>query len=120
MHLRTSFHFTLHLSPFTLFSMHIVQILPALNEGGVERGTVELNREFVKCGHRSTVISAGGKLSGQIDRDGGEHIALDVKSKNPLTALSRAGKLKNTFGGFKSFHRALSQSCAWMAVYYGE
>ncbi|MFO7937302.1 MAG: glycosyltransferase family 4 protein [Kiritimatiellia bacterium] len=74
--------------------MHIVQILPALNEGGVERGTVELNREFVKLGHRSTVISAGGKLAGEIDSDGGEHITLDVRSKNPLTALCRANELK--------------------------
>lgn len=74
--------------------MHIVQILPALNEGGVERGTVELNREFVRLGHRSTVISAGGKLADQIGEDGGEHLTLDVKSKNPLTAFSRAAKLR--------------------------
>ncbi len=74
--------------------MHIVQILPALNEGGVERGTVELNRELVKLGHTSTVISSGGKLVGQIGADGGEHKNLDVKSKNPLTALSRVAKLR--------------------------
>ena len=74
--------------------MHAVQILPALNEGGVERGTVELNRELVKLGHRSTVISSGGKLAGQISADGGGHITLDMRSKNPLTALSRASKLR--------------------------
>jgi len=74
--------------------MHIVQILPALNEGGVERGTVELNREFVRRGHRSTVISSGGKLADLIDSHGGEHIILNVKSKNPLSALSRAAELK--------------------------
>jgi len=79
--------------------MHVVQILPALNEGGVERGTVELNRELVKLGHRSTVISSGGKLAGLIDADGGEHIELDVKSKNPLTALSRAAQLRQVLGG---------------------
>jgi glycosyltransferase involved in cell wall biosynthesis len=75
--------------------MHIVQILPALNEGGVERGTVELSRELVKLGHTSTVISSGGKLVGQIDADGGEHIELDVKSKNPLSAFMRALALRN-------------------------
>jgi len=74
--------------------MHVVQILPALNEGGVERGTVELSRELVERGHRSTVISSGGKLAGQIVTDGGEHITLDVKSKNPLSALLRVSKLR--------------------------
>ena len=42
--------------------MKIVQLLPELNEGGVERGTMELSRELVKLGHESIVISAGGKL----------------------------------------------------------
>ncbi len=74
--------------------MHIVQILPALNEGGVERGTVELNREFVSRGHRSTVISCGGRLMETVTREGGEHLSLDVKSKNPLSAPYRAAVLR--------------------------
>ncbi|MDK2858735.1 MAG: hypothetical protein PWQ89_1854 [Verrucomicrobiota bacterium] len=74
--------------------MHIVQILPELNQGGIERGTVELNRELVKRGHRSTVISAGGNQAAQIEKDGGEHISLDVCSKNPLTVPFRIHKLQ--------------------------
>lgn len=74
--------------------MHIVQILPELNQGGVERGVVEFSRELIKLGHQSTVISAGGKLAGQIETDGGRHITLDVCSKNPLTFFSRVLKLK--------------------------
>lgn len=74
--------------------MHIVQIIPELNQGGVERGVVELNRALVERGHRSTVISAGGKLVDQIKTDGGCHITLDVCSKNPLTFFSRVFKLK--------------------------
>ena len=66
--------------------MHIVQIVPELNEGGVERGTVELSRELVRQGCGSTVISAGGKLVPQIVIDGGRHVTLDVAGKNPLTA----------------------------------
>jgi glycosyltransferase involved in cell wall biosynthesis len=65
--------------------MHIVQILPELNQGGVERGAVELSRELVKRGHQSTVISAGGSQAAQIEKDGGRHITFDVCSKNPLT-----------------------------------
>lgn len=74
--------------------MKIVQLLPKLNEGGVERGTVELNREFVKLGHESIVISNGGKQAKQVDVDGGKHIKFDVASKNPFTALWRVHKLR--------------------------
>jgi glycosyltransferase involved in cell wall biosynthesis len=71
-----------------------VQLIPALEEGGVERGVVELNREFVRRGVRNTVVSAGGRLAPLIERDGGTHITLDIKSKNILTAVSRAMKLR--------------------------
>ena len=74
--------------------MHIVQVLPELNQGGVERGTVEFNRELVNRRHKSTVISAGGKLAEQIEADGGTHITLDVCSKNPLTVPFRVRKLR--------------------------
>ena len=74
--------------------MKILQILPELNEGGVERGTVELNREFVKQGLTSFVISNGGKLENQINIDGGKHIKFDSCSKNILTVFSRVSKLK--------------------------
>jgi glycosyltransferase involved in cell wall biosynthesis len=69
--------------------MKILQILPSLDDGGVERGTVDSNRLYVTAGHESWVISAGGKRVVEIERDGGKHITLDVKSKNPLTALPR-------------------------------
>ncbi len=74
--------------------MHVVQILPELNQGGVERGTVEFSRELVARGHQSTVISAGGTQAAQIEKDGGKHITLDVCSKNPITFFSRVLKLK--------------------------
>jgi len=73
--------------------MHVVQLIPSLNEGGTERGVVDLNREFVHRGIRNTVISSGGKLVPQIVSDGGTHIVCDVKSKNPLTFPLRVLKL---------------------------
>jgi hypothetical protein len=74
--------------------MKIVQLLPELNEGGVERGTMELSRELVKLGHESIVISAGGKLKEQIKKDGGTHITFDVCSKNPFTVPVRMVQLR--------------------------
>ena len=74
--------------------MRIVQVIPELNEGGVERGVVELNREYVKLGIESYIISNGGKLVNQITQDGGNHITFDVCSKNIFTSFSRVSKLK--------------------------
>ncbi|MFK2823810.1 glycosyltransferase family 4 protein [Arcobacter sp. YIC-80] len=72
----------------------VVQVLPELNEGGVERGTVESSREYVKKGFESIVISNGGKLVSQIQVDGGKHYTFDVCSKNILTVLLRIVALK--------------------------
>ena len=69
--------------------MRILQILPSLNDGGVERGTVDSNRAYVAAGHDSWVISAGGKRVAEIERDGGHHVTLDMRGKNPLTAFFR-------------------------------
>lgn len=74
--------------------LHIVQILPELNQGGIERGVVEFNRELVKREYQSTVISAGGTQAAQIEADGGRHIQFDVCSKNPLTFPFRVFKLR--------------------------
>lgn len=74
--------------------MRIVQILPSLDDGGVERGTVDSNRLYIAAGHESWVISAGGKRVSEIERDGGHHVTVDVKSKNPLTAYFRMRALR--------------------------
>lgn len=95
--------------------MKIVQLLPELNEGGVERGTVELSRELVKLGHESVVISAGGKLAEQIQKDGGTHITFDVYSKNLFTAPFRIIKLRIILKGIKpDVLHARSRVPAWL------
>lgn len=62
----------------------IVQILPELNLGGVERGTVEVARAIIAAGGKAVVISNGGHLVAQLKRIGAEHYTLPVHSKNPL------------------------------------
>lgn len=63
----------------------VVQILPALNAGGVERGTLEVGKHLVEHGHRSIVISAGGRLVEQLTREGSEHVQWDIGSKRLWT-----------------------------------
>lgn len=74
--------------------MKVIQLLPELNEGGVERGVCDLNREFIKKGIENIVISNGGILVEQIIKDGGKHIKFDICSKNILTVPFRILKLR--------------------------
>lgn len=74
--------------------MKTLQLVPAMEQGGVERGVVEVNRALVAAGWENVVVSAGGRLAGQIEADGGRHITLDVKSKNPFTYFTRAARLR--------------------------
>lgn len=95
--------------------MKIVQLLPELNEGGVERGTVELSRELVKLGHESIVISAGGKLKEQIIKEGGTHITFDVCYKNPFTVPLRIVKLRKILNELNpDILHARSRVPAWL------
>lgn len=96
--------------------MKIVQLLPELHEGGVERGTVDLNRELIIGGHESLVVSNGGILADQIEADGGQHIVFDLCSKNPVTVLSRMLKLRRLLKELRpDIIHARSRIPAWLA-----
>jgi glycosyltransferase involved in cell wall biosynthesis len=75
-------------------SLTVVQILPALESGGVERGTLEVGKYLVEHGHRSIVISAGGRLVEQLQREGSEHVTWDVGRKSLITLLRYVGRLR--------------------------
>lgn len=66
----------------------VAQIVPELHSGGVERGTLEVNAELAARGHRSLVISAGGRLVEQVVAAGGEHFVMQVARKSPATLRS--------------------------------
>ena len=78
----------------------VVHLLPALEQGGVESVVCDLVRgfRFQVSGFRvqveSVVVSKGGRLVARVEQAGGRHIALDLKSKNPLTYFIRAWKLR--------------------------
>ena len=71
----------------------VVQMLPALESGGVEKGTLEVGKYLVGHGHRSIVISAGGRMVAQLEREGSEHIAWPVGAKR-LSTLRYIWKLR--------------------------
>lgn len=63
----------------------VLQLLPSLESGGVERGTLEVANELVRRGHRSLVISGGGRMVAALERGGSTHINWDIGAKSPWT-----------------------------------
>lgn len=63
----------------------VVQLLPALESGGVERSTLEIAEALVRAGHRALVVSAGGRLVPRLQALGAEHVDLDIGRKSLLT-----------------------------------
>ena len=65
----------------------MVQVLPALELGGVERGTLEIARALVQNGDQSIVVSAGGRLVEQLESEGSRHVCWNLGKKSLLTFL---------------------------------
>ena len=102
--------------------MTVVHLVPAMEQGGVESVVRDLNRVVVGAGWRSVVISKGGRLADQIEADGGRHVAMDIKSKNPLTYFPRALRLRRTLAEFKAEDAKIlvcahSRVPAWLFVW---
>jgi lipopolysaccharide heptosyltransferase II len=67
--------------------MNVLQILPELNVGGVERGTVDLAKYLVKLGHKAVVVSNGGELVKDLQALGAIHYQLPVDKKSIINII---------------------------------
>jgi lipopolysaccharide heptosyltransferase II len=67
--------------------MNILQILPSLDVGGVETGTIDLARYLVRNGHKAVVISGGGRLVRELDKIGARHYTLPVGKKSLFSVI---------------------------------
>ena len=67
--------------------MKVIQILPELNAGGVERGTLEIAAYLVSKGHEAIVISNGGRMAQALEASGARHIAMPVHRKSLVSLL---------------------------------
>ena len=96
--------------------MKVVHLLPALEQGGVETVVCDLVKVLTDCD--SVVISKGGRLVERVTAAGGRHIALDLKSKNPLTYFIRAWRLRKILRAEKpDLVCAHSRVPAWLFVW---
>jgi glycosyltransferase involved in cell wall biosynthesis len=97
----------------------ILQVIPNLSAGGAERTTIEIAEAMKAAGGRSLVISAGGRLEGELSRSGGELIKLDnAGTKNPFSIYAHAGVIAKVArqNNVVLIH-ARSRAPAWSALW---
>ncbi|TDQ47621.1 glycosyltransferase family 4 protein [Permianibacter aggregans] len=93
----------------------VIQLLPELQGGGVERGTLEIAKGLVAAGHRSIVISNGGRLVEKLEAEGSEHFALPVHKKS-LWSLWQVPRLRKLFDEIRpDIIHARSRMPAWLS-----
>ena len=61
-----------------------------MDEGGLERGTLEITEAIVRAGGRALVATAGGRLLPRVTRAGGEVVAMNLASRNPVNLWQNA------------------------------
>jgi glycosyltransferase involved in cell wall biosynthesis len=95
----------------------ILQVLPSLVSGGVERGTLEIAEATVAAGWRAYVASAGGPLVPALEALGAHHITLPLATKSPTGIWRNAGRLAAIARdeGIGVLH-ARSRAPAWSAL----
>lgn len=95
----------------------VLQVLPRLDQGGVERGTVEVAGALIKAGWRAVVASAGGRMTAEILRSGAEHVELPLATKNPAMILLNAVRLARLIEDRNiDIVHARSRAPAWSAM----
>jgi hypothetical protein len=94
----------------------VLQVLPALDSGGVERGTIEIVEALTAQGWTALVASQGGRLVAAVERAGGRHITLPLRTKMPWVMWRNAGRLAEVIGGQGvDLVHARSRAPAWSA-----
>jgi glycosyltransferase involved in cell wall biosynthesis len=100
----------------SLDSPVVLQVLPSLITGGVERGTIEMAQAIVEAEATALVASAGGPLVRQLQRAGGIHVPLKLTTKSPLGIWRNAAALETLIRDRKvSLVHARSRAPAWSA-----
>lgn len=73
--------------------MKVLQILPELNAGGVERVVMVVSDYLVAHGHQSVIVSNGGRFAPAVEQSGARHLALPVHRKS-LASLFQVRPLR--------------------------
>lgn len=96
----------------------VLQVLPELEHGGVETGTVEIASALAEHGITNFVASAGGRMVHDLEKIKVPHFTLPLKTKNPLKLYLNSLKLEKIIkeNGINIVH-ARSRAPAWSAYW---
>ena len=98
--------------------LKLLQIVPSLESGGVEQGTVDVANYIASKGLDSFIVSSGGKMMQQLNRKKAHHITVPLYSKNIFTMFRNANKLKKVIekNNINLVH-VRSRAPAWILKY---
>ncbi|HUC67118.1 MAG TPA: glycosyltransferase family 4 protein [Stellaceae bacterium] len=95
----------------------VLQVLPRLVTGGVERGTVEVAAALVAAGWKAVVASEGGPMVRELERAGARHVELPLAAKNPFTMRRNIERLSQLIRRERvDIVHARSRAPAWSAL----
>jgi glycosyltransferase involved in cell wall biosynthesis len=96
---------------------HVLQVLPAMEMGGVERGTVQMAAALTNAGWDATVASSGGLMTHELSRSQAEHIELPLAAKRPFRMLRNGDALADLINRRNiDLVHARSRAPAWSAL----
>lgn len=96
----------------------ILQVIPELGPGGAEQGCIDMAAEIQNSGAQAIVISHGGSRVHELARVGAVHIDMPVHSKNPITIMKNAAKMKSIIERYNvNIVHARSRAPAWSAYH---
>lgn len=95
---------------------NVLQVLPALDAGGVERTTIEVAEALVEAGHGAYVVSGGGRLVQRLTKTGATHFTARIGSKGLFSFPWRVAALRKLIVMNKiDIIHARSRAPAWAA-----
>ncbi|MCF7873292.1 MAG: glycosyltransferase [Candidatus Omnitrophica bacterium] len=101
--------------------MRVIQILPKMKAGGVERGVLDLVRYFKASDNfpnfESIVISAGGNLSYLLENSKVKHYQFSVDKKSPFSLLTVPKISKLILKEKPNIMHARSRVPAWISFF---
>ncbi|WP_256368936.1 glycosyltransferase family 4 protein [Agrobacterium sp. a22-2] len=94
--------------------MRVLQLLPALKEGGVEKCAVDMARHLDEKGVDNWVASAGGPLVSELPA-GTRHVVIPIGRKTPWAILANACRISRLIREERiDVVHALSRAPAWV------
>ena len=88
--------------------------MPALEEGGVERGALEIAEAIINAGGRALIATTGGRMEPRLRQMGGEVFRMPLHRKGPLQMWMNTQRLKRLIRREKvELVHARSRAPAW-------